>query len=347
MAGFGTVPFGTGPFGGGTPDQWVEATTLIPADLLAPYGNEIRLWRGALTPAGPELIPVGTFGIRSVEFDSGGADFTGITVTGIDRGKGISETRFPFPRNSTPGMTALDTIRALVREVYPWADVLIDPATSDVVMPLVTWPQQRDQPIIDMLASVGAEMFCDPYGSFIIQPIPSPLDPPAYTVTAGPGGVLVKAQHSLTRDGVVNGVVARGQSTATTDPPPTSQLVVDTDPTSPTHWGGPFGKVVGFYDSNLLLTGDQCDNAAQALLLNNIGAARSLNYTTAVLPFLEPGDVIAVVDPDTGVTEQHLQDQLTIPLDAAGVMTAQSRSTLALVWHPKKRVQHLYGGSLS
>jgi hypothetical protein len=53
------------------------------------------------------------------------------------------------------------------------------------------------------------------------------------------------------------------------------------------------------------------------------------------------------VDPDTGVTEQHLMDSLTIPLDAAGVMTAQTRSTLSLVRHPRRKRQQLYTGSLA
>lgn len=315
----------------------------IAADLLTPYGNEVRLWRGAVTPVGPELICVGTFGIRSVEFNSGSGAFDGIAVTGIDRSKVIAEARFPYPRTTIGNVSAIGLVRSLVLEVLPWVEVRVDPATWDTAVPQVTWPSNRDAAITDLLASVGAEGFFDPYGAFVIQPIPSPYGPPVFTAQGGPGGVLVSARHSLSRDGVCNGVVARGQSTSS-GPAPTSSLIVDNDPSSPTYWYGEFGQVVGFYDSSLLVDSPQCDNAAQAMLLDQMGAARSINYSTAVNPALEPGDVVAVVDPDTGVTERHLQDQLTIPLDAAGLMTAQTRSTLSTTPPIKHAV---YTGSLS
>ncbi len=314
-------------------------------DLLAPYGNEIRLWRGAVTVNGPELICVGTFGIRSVTFDDG--VFKGIAVTGIDRLKRVEETRFPFPRTSPPAASAVEQIKALLREVVPWAEVRVDPDVVDVSLPRVTWPQSRSQALVDLASSLGCEVFADPYGDFIIQPQPSPNDPPVFTVTGGPGGVLIGARHDLTRDQVFNGVVARGSTTSAGGATVISDLATDDDPTSPTFWGGPFGRVVGFYDSALFVNKDQANNAARAMLVNNTGAARSINYSTVVNPALEPGDVVQVVDPATGIVERHLQDSITIPLDAAGVMTAQTRSTLAIVKYVRKRRQHLYGGNLS
>jgi len=319
--------------------------TGVAADLLAPYGNEIRLWRGAVTVTGPELICIGTFGIRSVTFDDG--VFKGISVTGIDRCKRLEETRFPFPRTSPPASSAVEQMKTLLREVVPWAEVRVDPDVIDASLPQVTWPQSRTQALIDLASSLGCEVFADPYGDFIVQPQPSPNDPPVFNVTGGPGGVLIGARHDLTRDSVFNGIVARGSTTSAGGASIVSDLVTDDDRTSPTFWGGPFGKVVGFYDSALFVDHDQANNAARAMLVNNTGAARSINYSTVVNPALEPGDVVQVVHPDTGVVERHLQDSITIPLDAAGVMTAQTRSTLAVVKYVRRRRQHLYGGNLS
>jgi len=319
--------------------------TGAPGDLLAPYGNEIRLWRGAVTVNGPELICVGTFGIRTVTFDDG--VFKGIAVTGIDRFKRVEETRFPFPRTSPPAASAVEQIKALLLEVVPWAEVRVGPDVIDASLPRVTWPQSRTQALIDLVSSLGCEVFADPYGDFIIQPQPSPNDPPVFTVTGGLGGVLIGARHDLTRDQVFNGIVARGSTTTAGGATIISDLVTDDDPTSPTFWGGPFGKVVGFYDSALFADKDQANNAARAMLVNNTGAARSINYSTLVNPALEPGDVVQVIHPDTGIAERHLQDSITIPLDAAGVMTAQTRSTLAVVKYVRRRRQHLYGGNLS
>lgn len=340
---FGVTPFGTGPFGGGLAPSWVQDVTTIPADLIAPYGNEIRLWRGAVTPAGPEMICVGTFGIRSVEFDAGGA-FKGITVTGMDRCKRLAETRFPYPRNSIPQGLGIDQVRNLVGEVFPYVAFRVDPRLLDVTLPLVTWQENRDQAITDIVTSMGAELFCDPYGEFVFQPVPSPGDEPALTVTSGPGGVLVSARRSMTRDGVVNGVIARSATTNANAYLAVSDLIVDNDPTSPTYWGGKFGEVPGFYESSLLTSYDQANAAATALLLNQIGAARSLNYSTAVNPAVEPGDVGAVINPSTGEVEHHLHDEVTIPLDAKGVMTAQTRSTVST---PPVLTPRVYSGQLS
>jgi hypothetical protein len=165
-----------------------------------------------------------------------------------------------------------------------------------------------------------------------------------FTVAGGPGGVLVSARHSLTRDGVFNGVIARASSTISGAYPVVSDLIVDDDPTSPTYWdANGFGEITGFYDSSLITNYTQANTAARSLLLNQIGAARSLNYSQAVNPAIEPGDVGAVVDPQTGETERHLHDQLTIPLDAKGVMTAQTRSTVSS--EPVLRSQ--FAGTLS
>lgn len=308
-----------------------------PGDLLAPYGNEIRLWRGAITPAGNELIPLGTFGIRTVEFDDAG-DWAGITVTGIDRCKRLQETRFPYPRSSDVQFSAIEQVRALIWEVLPDADIAVDPALVDVTMPQATWPENRDQAITDIMTALGGELFCDPLGGFVLQPVPSPADPPAFTVTGGTGGVLVKARHSLTRDGTYNGVIARSSTTSASTVPIVSDLIVDDDPTSPTYWNKDgFGQIVGFYDSSLLTSTAQANIAARALLLNRIGAARALNYSQAVNPAISEGDVGAVVNPETGATEWHLHDQITIPLDAKGVMTAQTRSTVSTepLLHPE------------
>lgn len=310
------------------PGTFPGAVAAIAADLLAPYGNEIRLWRGAVTPAGPELICVGTFGIRSVDFDDGAA-FKGITVTGIDRCKRLAESRFPYPRTSTAQISAIEQVCELIWEVIPGVEIRVDPALADQTLPQVTWPENRDAAIADIMASLGGEMFCDPYGAFVLQPVPSQAGSPSFTVASGPGGVLVSARRTLTRDGVCNGVIARSSTTRADAAPVVSDLVVDDDPTSPTFWDrNGFGEIVGFYESSLLTSYAQANTAAAALLLNQIGAARSLNYSQAVNPAIEPGDVGAVVNPQTGATEYHLHDQVTIPLDAAGVMTAQTRSTV-------------------
>lgn len=323
--------------------------TGLPGDLLAPYGNEIRLYRGAVTPAGDELLPLGTFGIRSAEFDDTG-DWAGITITGIDRCKRIAEDRFPLPWSSPAYSSVIEIVKSLILRTIPWADITIDPDLWDVTVPQQTYQQDPATAITDLVTSIGAEMFCDALGGFVIQTVPSPTDPPVFTVTGGQGGILVKARHLLTRDGVFNGVVAQGQSTDPNLTAPVSDLIVDNDPTSPTYWapdGSGFGHVVGYYSSSALVDYEQCNNAATALLVNQMGAARSINYSTGVNAAIEVGDVVEVVDPFTGQTERHMHDQLSIPLDAKGLATAQTRSSLSPVRQIRRRTIPPFGGALS
>lgn len=300
--------------------------TGAPGDLLAPYGNELRVWRGAITPAGPELMCLGTFGIRSVSYEVGVA-FKGVMVTGLDRCKRLAETRFPYPRTSQAQVSAINQVITLISEVVPYAEIRVDPRLLDQTLPQVTWRSDRDKAIADIMSSLGGEIFCDPYGAFVLQPIPAPSGAPVFTVQGGDGGVLVGAQPTVTRDGVFNGVLAYSSTTNVEEPPIVSDLMIDDDPTSPTFWGGNFGKVVGYYESSLLTDYTQANTAARALLLNQIGAARSINYSQLVNAAVELGDIGLVVNPDTGIAERHLHDQLTVPLEIGGVMTAQTRST--------------------
>src|SRR5207237_1016482 len=55
---------------------------------------------------------------------------------------------------------------------------------------------------------IGCEAFFDAHGNFVIQDVPDPTTAaPVWTVDAGPGGVLIGTQDSVTREGAPNAVI--------------------------------------------------------------------------------------------------------------------------------------------
>ena len=102
-------------------------------------------------------------------------------------------------------------------------------------------------------------------------------------------------------------------------------MVVDDDPSSPTVWGGPFGKKPRFYTSPLLLSGGQAEATAADMLSRVTGYIANVSITQIVNPALEPGDVIELVTLD-GVKQRHIIDTVPIPLSATESQSLTTRT---------------------
>lgn len=305
--------------------------TLVPVDitdLLQPYGNEIRVWSGFDYGDGSsELIPVGTFGIRTTAWD----DPAGLlTVQASDRMQLVSDERFPVPRTLS-GASIINTIAALLAEVIPYAGFTSAAGVVDALLPQYVTDNDRAGTIAALAGILGAEVVSDQLGDFIIQPVPDPDDTPVWTVDAGANGVLVTAAPSVSRENVRNAMMVNGQATGAA-PAPSSGLnsagdpvCADYDPASPTYYYGPFGQVPGFITSSAFTSAAQCQVAGFAALLNYKGAVRSIDFSSLTQPALETGDVVQTVYSD-GTREQHILDQLTTPLGAATSMAGSTRA---------------------
>jgi hypothetical protein len=297
--------------------QWVPKTATDPLTI---YGNEIRIWRGVQYPdGGTELVPAGVYGIRSVDV----LDPSGVTtVTGIDRCKTIAEARFVTPYTVLAGASSIGTIGQLLK-VVPQAALVVDPTLADLPMQQVVYDRDRAMAVVDIATALGGEVFSDAWGNFVLQPVPDASNLPVATLAAGPGGVVVSSKRTSTRDAGYNAVIANSATTTTT----ATAVVVDDDPTSPTYFYGPYGQVPVFYTSSLLTSNDQCAIAANGILQDLLGVAKSVNLTAVPNPALEPGDVIRCVFTD-GTAEQHVIDQLSFGLTAADPMTANTRQVV-------------------
>lgn len=290
--------------------------SLIPRterDRLNVYGATVRISRGVSYGEGePELVPCGVFRVDDIDGDP---DRGPVTLTGSDLSAVIAADKFTAPYRATG--TAVGAVEAIVHRSLPGATVVS--RVTDAVIGARTWDIEADpwEAAQECAAAIGAEVYADPDGVFIIDTLPDLLTTtPVWSVAAGDRGVLIEAMRGMSAAGVHNGVLARGED-AEGDGPPVSWLAVDDDPGSPTYWDGPFGRRPTFYSSSTLITETACQQAANLKLK----AAKAPNATGDLSslpnPALEPGDVIRVAYAD-GVKELHQLQSLSIPLDLGG-----------------------------
>ncbi|MER7794911.1 DUF5047 domain-containing protein [Streptomyces sp. NPDC097640] len=302
----------------------VSDTGLIPrtaADKLSVYGAQLRISCGVEHADGSrELVPVGLFRIDQV---SGDADEGPVTISGKSLEAVVADDKFTAPTKVSG--TAVGAVTSLIQASLP-AAMVVTRATDATIGPR-TYDTEGDRwaAVAECAAAIGAEVYCDPDGVFIVSELPDLLAvPPVWTVSAGEGGAYISANRGMSLDGVYNGVLARGENTEA-DTPPVSALVVDDDPTSPTYWDGPFGHRPTFYSSATLTSVNACTSAATLKLRAAKAPNASADITSLPNPALEPGDVIRVLYPDW-TKELHQIQSFTVPLDSSGGFTLETIS---------------------
>lgn len=294
-------------------------TSLIPrtaADKLSVYGARLRVFRGIGYPGGgEELVPVGVFRADDVHGD---VDLGPVTITGSSLEQQIADSPFTAPTTVlSSSTTAVGGITTLIHAVIPDA-VIINRAT-DATVGTMAWDRQdsRWDAVTTLATAIGAEVYTDAAGQWIIAPLPDLSGPSVvWEIAAGEGGALISIDRGMSRRGVYNSVTAYGENT-TDDKPPVSATVEDTDPTSPTYVSGPFGRVPRFYSSATLTSTALCTAAAAQLLKTSLKPNASADISSLPNPLLEPGDVLRAVYAD-GTRELHQAASFTLPLGPSG-----------------------------
>lgn len=292
-----------------------------PSGLLTPYGNEVFVRRGVVTSAdgSSELVSLGYFRIYSVDQD--GTTDTSITLRCRDRMSGIVDARLEAPIQFQSSQSVQDVFTQLVQDVYPAATIVFD---FDAAGTLLGADQVADEDrygfLLDVARSRGKVMYWDYAGRLQVKTAPDPTVP-VFDVNAGHDGVLIRLRRTLDRDGVYNAVVALGESPSGDEP--VRAVARDLDPTSPTRWGGPFGKVPRFFYSAFMRTVQQASDAAVAMLQRSVGLPYNVDFTAVPNPALEPLDPILITHQDK--SELHVIETLTVPLQVGDPMTGTTR----------------------
>jgi hypothetical protein len=216
---------------------------------------------------------------------------------------------------------AIEIVQAVYANTIGYSK-LFDPV---IVLGDVFYTGSRADAVYELALAAAAETYFDGEGNFVFDK-PAGTLAPVWTVDSGQTGVMVSADESLARTGVFNGVLVQGQNTATDAP--VASLVTDTDPGSPTVWGGPFGQVARIEQSSAVQTTQQATDAATAILNRRLTLQRAVTVVQAPNPALEAGDVVTVVFPD-GRQEDHLVNSVTIDLGPQAAQTLVLQATMS------------------
>lgn len=288
-----------------------------------PYGSEIFVERGVMYGNGiKEFVGLGYFRIDSVEqvHVPNGA----IRITGSDRMANVRDGRALQPVQFGAGASFAAVVDFVIGDVVPGYTTAVydfDAAGTAMVSSHIL-SEDRVQFLSDILGSYGKIGYFRYDGRFVVRTAPSATAQPVYTIDQGASGVLVQMSRNINRDGVYNAVVASGESVDNL--PPVMSIAYDSNPASPTLFGGAFGKVPRFFSSSFLTTTLQCDTAAQSLLASAIGLPYNVSLGTVPNPALEGWDVVTVKY-TSNQNETHILDKITYPLSVDGVMQMTTR----------------------
>jgi len=243
-------------------------------------------------------------------------------------GSGSASFTITFGGNVTVGRAAGEVVSAVFGDTIAY-QILFDPPYE---LTNTAYNGSRVDALLDLAKSSSAFQYFDANGDYVFTAPPSAEeDDPVWTVDAGDTGVLVADVEALDRTGIYNGVLVLGQ--ADPEVAPLQALVTDSDPASPTRWGGPYGHVVRIEQSSVVQSVQQATDVAQALLDSRLGLSRAVTLTNAPNPALEPGDVVTVVFED-GRTEAHVIDSIRVGLEAPSAQELSVRSR----WTPASRL---------
>lgn len=276
----------------GTQDDGLPTWPAGPLDILTPFGaHELYAERGVAYGGGViEYVSLGYFRVNTVEQPD--APDGPISIGGTDRMSMIVDSPVLAPLQFAASETYAGVLSYLVNDAYP--SVIEWDSSVDALTPIgrtAVVESDRYAFLAELLTGIGKEFFYDYRGVLVVR---TPLDPanPVWTVAGGAGGVMVSASRSLAREGVYNGVIATGEGLDTSTP--TRGVALDSGETSPTRWGGPFGKIARSFSSSLLTTDQQCRLAAATILRQSVGLPYNVNFDAIPNPALEAGDPVVI-----------------------------------------------------
>jgi hypothetical protein len=244
-----------------------------------------------------------------------------INVTALDRMQVLADARFLAPTQPPAAATVKSELSRLIGDLVPLGDFAA--TLTDAAVPRGTiYEDDRVAALQALARSIGGTIVIDPSGAAVLRQPTQYGATPVWTFRVGSDEGfdattgIADYELVLTRDGVINAVVATGE--ADPDHAPVQGVAYDLDGSSPSRWDGPFGQVPLFYSSPLLLT-NAAAGAAARTRLNNYRRGREREYTVTVPPnpLIELDDPVLLELPDLTVTGRVVR--MTLPLTPAAM----------------------------
>jgi hypothetical protein len=305
------------------------STNLVPDndfDLLTPFGNELRLYRGVEYPSGTrEYVPLGVFVITSVEIKDTN-DGVSISMEGIDRSIRISRNKWTEAYQMVTG-TLEASLADLLENRYDDVSYVF-PVTNVTVNQVILGLENDNDPwrdAVEIAELVGYDLYFDANGVIQLTSFPS-LDGSVVVASfqEGAGTKVTSLDRTINTQDSYNGVIYTIEGTDV--PTPIRVEVWDEDTTSPTYRFGVFGEVPIFVTTAVIATETEAIKAATSLLNTYIGAQESISWQGIVDPSLDVNDVVYVKSNGAKVDRLVILDTLDIPLEPEATMTAKART---------------------
>lgn len=291
-------------------------------DLLAPYGNMVRVTRGIEFAEGSRYAWTVFLGrIQDATLNTEGT----CTVYAADLCSDVIENMFLRPQNSQPANTVEAEVRRLISDAMPGAAFGSFDAPTLAVQPL-SWQLDRGQALDELADSIGSFWYALADGSFVLRRY-------AWTVPAAPvvsyadsdGGSITDSSASRSREEVYNSLTVTGERL--NGDAAVYATAFDDNPASPTYVEGNFGR----RHQLLRLQTPATQGAAQGSASDNLKRLTALvdawSWDMTVDAALELGDVTALnVRGRSGIIQ--VVSAFTLPLDLSSPMTVQGRSQI-------------------
>ncbi len=287
------------------------------------YDKVVKVYRGAIVNGEVWEAQIGMFMIdqfKEPRFPS----IVGLTCR--DFTKKLLKSKFAYPTLFEAGTPLEDVVSAIA----------LNGGIDDVILPntgltladehLFDKGTERWEAIKELVLAHGYEAFMNPRGAMVMQAQRDPfLSPTIFTFETGPGGSLADWEKQSTDARIYNHIAVTGEGT---NQAPVYAEVRNTAVTSPTRIDQ-LGERTYEFESSYITTVLQAEEVAANLL--NIYALEQydLSLTSAVIPWLEAGEIIEFVDPDPNPADptRFLLSSLEIPLTLAPMSSTVKRVT--------------------
>lgn len=304
------------------PDEWWPTA---PEDPFSPEWSVVHIRAGIrYGDDTEELFPLFVGRVTTATRANDGA----VSFSAEDLAADVIGYRFETPRAARQDFPntifrVLPLVRVLITEALPQAQFKAD-GVSDALVPDLVWDEDRGRALDDLASAVGGRWFPDGEGLFSVQPIVYTPSAPVASFEDGSGnGLLSRAQVSKTRNGTVNSVTVVAERQDGTDP--IRVTARDTGATSPTRFGGKFGRVSKVIKVQTPLTTAEAQTTART----ELGASVALTeqWDVAIVPdhTLEPEDTVSLSH--RGYSGVQVIDSITYPLGLEP-MTISGRGTV-------------------
>lgn len=261
-----------------------------------------------------EYCPLGVFLLDDVAVTDTAAGAY-VEIAGADLSRRVARNAWDATYTVQPATNYGTAIQAMLLDRMP--DAQTNFASTDQVTPQLQFGQSTSndpwQDIQQMALSIGYECFFDARGICVLRHVPDPDVTESqweFEDTAHP--VITALVRRISDSNTYNKVIATGEGTG--NDVPVQATAIDDDPSSPTYYLGAYGTVTYRFTSPLILTVEQAQQAADAMLRQVKGATEAVEIDVVPMPAIEPGDVVTVTRGRSKVEGRFLVDQLTTPL---------------------------------